>query len=533
MDCVRQRLSLECLGSISLRHPLSMIMMSVVTSMLMQVMTTSSEACGVNAHLWITDSAICQLPQATRTRALFEDQRRVDLTRLGSAFPDSGYAINHEYGEVAHWYPFIQAYIESFHDRHGAEEREWSIEAYDEVAFIMGVAAHGYEDELFDTQFLRWVSQEDDRGQDLIDPAVDLLLIHEGHTELLPPLEFPLESAVEALQRSGVEVSSGDVQAGVSRVHQFALGLSQTPEALTSLVERDAPLIPWTTRHYLNREISGSLAHEPQRVASLLDTIYRRLAGEEVAESVISSVDPSAPRTLDRAGVALRDESRWISLYFNTAVMTQSVLDSLSLSTVEGQNVSFESRSTRWGGGDGYTRIIELSPYDLPDSSTLRLELSSGIELINGEVTRGAQEYLIEICAQDRCNSPELPELMWGGRQRGCWVREALDLGMADQEMNHVSMIDLGMVDSEVNDISMTDLEGSDLEDSDLEGSDPSVGQSNDQSLGGQESASAASIQSGCNASSSKGSDRIFFVFCLGIGITLTRLKDRFLPQRA
>ena len=131
----------------------------------------------------------------------------------------------------------------------------------------MGVAAHGYEDELFDSQFLRWIEQEDQANQDVVDPALDFLLIYEGHTELLP-LDFPVLGVSSALQRAGVEVSPEDVETGVARVHQFALRLSQRPSALGALVERDAPLIPWASRYYLDSRVTGSLAHEPQRVAA-------------------------------------------------------------------------------------------------------------------------------------------------------------------------------------------------------------------------------------------------------------------------
>ena len=88
-----------------------------------------SRACGVNAHLWITDSAICQLPEGSLLRAFYTDQRHVDLTRLGSSFPDSGYAVSHAYGEVAHWPPFVQKYIEDFQSRFGVDDEAWSDEA--------------------------------------------------------------------------------------------------------------------------------------------------------------------------------------------------------------------------------------------------------------------------------------------------------------------------------------------------------------------------------------------------------------------
>ena len=416
---------------------------SIGLCVLLQIATSDANACGVNSHLWITDSAICQLPVGSKIRGLFEDQRRVDLTRLGSSFPDSGYAIDHEYGEVAHWPPFVQAFVESFQSRHGTDETQWTAEAFDEVAFIMGVAAHGYEDELFDTQFLRWVEQEDGAGQNIIDPAIDLLLIHEGHTELLPELYFPVEATVDALRRTGVAVEVSDVESGLGRVHQFALGLTRASDALASLVERDAPLIPWATRHYLNREVTGSLAHEPLKVAALLEAIYERLAHRPVSETVLSHIEPMAPHALDRTSIERRDESRWISLYFHTAVQTEAVLHSLRLLGETGSELSYEARSTRWGGG-GYTRIIQLSPYQLNDESTITVEIGGGIPLFNGEITSETIRYTIEICDDDDCRLDPSPSPQLGGRQRGCFVAETI-LESPDDSVIEERIEDLGI----------------------------------------------------------------------------------------
>ena len=410
-----------------------------------------SVACGVNSHLWITDSAICQLPMATSARSLYEDQRRVDLTRLGSAFPDSGYAIDHAYGEIAHWPPFVQAFIESFQSRHGVVEESWSEEALDEAAFIMGVAAHGYEDELFDTQFLRWVSQEDGEGQEIIDPALDVLLIFEGHTELFPALSFPVEATVDAIARTGISVNSSDVESGLGRVHQFALGLTRVPSALAQLVERDAPFIPWAARHYLDRNITGSLAHEPVKVAALLEAVYHRLAGHEVAASVLSHVDPSPPMSLDRQGVLRGDESQWISLYFHTAVETETTLSSIKLMGNDGQEIPYHSRSTRWGG-DGFTRIIQLSPLDLTEVSAITLEIEAGIPLFNGETTVSGSTYPILICDDNRCEYEPTEELLWGGEQRGCHVIETLE--------------DMGVDESLVGDMKQESTDANGLEES-------------------------------------------------------------------
>ena len=395
-------------------------------------------ACGVNAHLWITDSAICQLPMGSTLREFYSIQRHVDLTRLGSAFPDSGYAINHAYGEIAHWPPFIQAYIEDFHERHGAEEETWTNEALAEIAFILGIAAHGYEDELFDSQFLRWIEQEDQANQDVIDPALDFLLLYEGHSELLPPLDFPALGVSSALQRAGVEVSVSELETGVARVHQFALRLSQNPSALRALVERDAPLIPWTSQHYLNSRITGSLAHEPQRVAALLEGLYKRLSGQSIANEVISHLDPSPPAQLSFASIASGSQAQWITLYFKTGVNTESVIQNIQL-LVNDEVIPVNYRGTRWGGGEGYTRLFELTPINPIsnlDTQVMELIIQPGLELIDGDFSSVRYSYQIQLC--ETCEAlPEIDLNNYGGQQQGCLVIESTDMmSQSDESIN-------------------------------------------------------------------------------------------------
>ena len=483
-------------------------------------------SCGVNSHLWITDSAICQLSESSRLRAFYEQQRYVDLTRLGSAFPDSGYAISHEYGEVAHWPPFIQSYIEDFQARFGVDDAEWSQEAWDEVAFILGVAAHGFEDELFDSQFLRWVEQEDGAGQDVIDSALDFLLIYEGHTELYPPGDFPSLGVTSALRRAGVEVSVEEVELGVARVRQVALRLSQNPAGLQTLVERNAPLIPWASRHYQSRDIKGSLGHEPRAVAALLEATYLRLRGERVAPLALSWIDPSEPRLLDRAGVEEVDESRWISLYFAVAARTEDIRSALTLKDEAGALIDYEWRGTRWGGGEGFTHLFELSPRVLSrEQEHLTLELAGGVGLINGEVTSDAWVSQVHICPIDRCQPPELPEVQWGGKQRGCWVASSVDMMM--DTLDH-------SVDSAQRDQGLEDVEDvtSPQRDMEITSPDQNVNQINDDSTemnDGIAEMNRPSAGSGCQHTHTSSS---LFLVCMMM-LTLSFTSQRGQPRQS
>ena len=53
---------------------------SLVGDVASVISVREAQACGVNSHLWITDSAICQLPMTSPLRALYEEQVYVDLS---------------------------------------------------------------------------------------------------------------------------------------------------------------------------------------------------------------------------------------------------------------------------------------------------------------------------------------------------------------------------------------------------------------------------------------------------------------------
>ena len=80
----------------------------------------------------------------------------------------------------------------------------------------------------------------------------------------------------------------------------------------------------------------------------------------------------------------------------------------------------------------------------------LTLELAGGVGLINGEVTSDVWMSQVHICPMDRCQPPELPEVQWGGKRRGCWVASSVDM-MVDT-LDH-------SVDSAQRDQGLEDLE--------------------------------------------------------------------------
>ena len=456
---------------------------STLTLFLVSALDHKGYACGVNAHLWISDTAICRLPDGSHLKEIFQSQKRVDLTRLGSSFPDSGYAINHRYGEVAHWSPFIESYIQAFRRRYPSFE-QWDESALDEATFILGVASHGFEDELFDSLFLRQVEENDQQGQDRLDPALDFFLIYDQHTELFPSFEFPAEIATEGLNDLGIDVSQEDLVTGVRRLHAFALSLSQSPQTLEGFVERDRPLLPWTHQFYLDEGVVGSLVHEAFWVSEQFEATWDRLKGVFNPDQVWIGTTPRPDEWLSFEAVQNQRSNGWITLYFSVGVDEQSAFEVIRLKDADGNEIPFDLRANRWSSGQGYSRLFQIRPRIYLDDHPLlsnhpenepyqlSVEIQSPLVLVSNESTTELQRSIVWMeCKTPPC-TPSMQELVAppivrsltrGGQQQGCWVEGEdfhQDEGISvedfssietilDQEtdLNHVNL-DLGVGDS-------------------------------------------------------------------------------------
>ena len=71
---------------------------------------------------------------------------------MRSVFPDSGYAADHAYGEIAHWEPFTAAYLDWIVENHPPP---WeTLEDRQRVAFLLGAMSHGMADQVYDSLFM-------------------------------------------------------------------------------------------------------------------------------------------------------------------------------------------------------------------------------------------------------------------------------------------------------------------------------------------------------------------------------------------
>src|SRR5881394_2452324 len=99
---------------------------------------TVARANGDTAHEWITARALTLLPEGSLKQLLTRPDLHQALVN-GTAYPDGGYIIKNDYGEMAHWEPFVEQYIEWVRDTY---KGKLTSDGALHVAFLMGIASH-------------------------------------------------------------------------------------------------------------------------------------------------------------------------------------------------------------------------------------------------------------------------------------------------------------------------------------------------------------------------------------------------------
>src|SRR5262245_34057511 len=100
-----------------------------------------AHASGLALHIYMADLAV----ERVRDPALRELLRsRQAAYRNGSVFPDTGYAINHAYGEFSHWSEFLNRYATVFQAH--CSRRALSDECKDLLAHFFGSLSHSVAD---------------------------------------------------------------------------------------------------------------------------------------------------------------------------------------------------------------------------------------------------------------------------------------------------------------------------------------------------------------------------------------------------
>ena len=377
------------------------------------------------AHVHVTAWAIENLPEG-ELRDFFKEPEVFDAALLGGAYPDAGYWVQGDpasraFAEHSHWEPFIQDFVEHIRENHPPpfdtlEERRL-------VAFLMGCAAHGLQDEIFDSLFLYQVDEHDGGGQDAADPGTDGFLVDDGYQRFIVPADWlPTDDLVE-LYADLPQMITGEIIRDAVHTQLVTGYLSEDPGLLIaqSLAATYRAEIPWTAANYMDPDIPGSLISETVPTQRYFEALWKRLHGTWTEDDLVIHVFPEPPRRL--RGYLASETDSWATMILGMGLGRDSAMGSVT--TEARAELPFELRYTRWGVP--YSRLVRFIPTnDLEPGEMLTATLEPGASLIDGTTTtkNASFSFQVQCLPSDTSPCPALADVPVVATDGSPWLDE-------------------------------------------------------------------------------------------------------------
>jgi hypothetical protein len=250
-----------------------------------------ARAAGIVTHAWMGLDAIDHV-ETTGLRTLLDAHR--DQVRAGAEFPDGGYWTRDfatpggDYGEEAHWQRFIDAYAAQLRDDPScAPLTDPAGPCAPAIAHLMGAAAHGMGDEVWDwlfepngpgfgesylpSDFAQFV------GPGGLEVQLDIVAIarHARPTGATPAIPSPstIGAAFVAIGRADIDPAALTVGDNFLDLERFAES-TWAPQHIDAL-ER---AMPWTSAHVITA--AGGVDFAARAIAGYYETIWGHLLGD-------------------------------------------------------------------------------------------------------------------------------------------------------------------------------------------------------------------------------------------------------------
>ena len=336
---------------------------------------------GNNSHLGITLDARAHLPEG-ELRTLLERPDMQQALGNGAAFPDGGYAVGDDYGEMAHWEPFVVAYMEWIRE-HFRKPYSADPEAAIHVAFLMGIASHGMADQVYDSLFMA-VARPYETGwsdeflQDF-DTATDVFYV------LATGIDVVVEPWAPSYELEDLYASKLDYEI-FGQTIDTAMRLLDTARAYPRMVVMDeaklaayAANYPYAFEHEMDARIAGTPPCENVIVSAYMQVIWDRLNGEDSLENLVIATTPSP----GAGGVDLdhtKAESQ-VGIAFGHALDDSTIHDS----SIVVKDAAGAVYPVDWNMWRSESNVMRLRPKaDWPADTLMTVTLAAGIRSIDG-----------------------------------------------------------------------------------------------------------------------------------------------------
>jgi len=337
-----------------------------------------ARANGQTTHVWITEQALLDLEEGELATLLRSPAMRDPLLN-GAMFPDGGYAVNDGYGEIAHWEPFQQAYLQWIRETFSPPWDQG--EAAEHVAFLMGLGSHGMADEVFDSLFMERSRIYDpgwDGGTSNLDTASDVLFAAEVGGIVPPDPWLPIEVVTPLFnEQLGYAVEAATIESGHNLLFS-ALAYTEWGRTNEERLATFRSEFPWTASNLSNLDVPGSPFREARVIARYWEDLWSRLHAPEAWSTPVLEVVPaqgSAAHPTDSSLVEAR-----LHLSFSRGVEDES-LSAISVHDGAGNPLPVEVEHHY---GDFSHAVHVLPTQDWPINETVELRIAAGITNFDG-----------------------------------------------------------------------------------------------------------------------------------------------------
>ncbi len=347
------------------------------------LLPTSAWACGQTTHVWISLEALQELPDG-ELRELLTDPANRDALVNGTMFPDGGYAVGDDYGEMAHWEPMQQALLAWVRDEYGPSYS--SPEARLHVAFLMGMASHGMSDEVFDSLFYER-SRAYDPGHDeevtSLDTASDVTFAAEVGGIEAPELWAPFEAITSIFNDVlAYEVDEATIRQGQDQLY-IALAFVDWARTNEERLETFTAEFPWGAAHMSDPTVPGSPPRQAPIIAGYWAEMWQRLHEDMAFDEPVLAIEPrdgSWEHPQDHSLVEAR-----VQLTFGRGVTASS----LGAIRVEGPEGEVPLDVGHFYGDLSHTVLLRPQSDWAPDSE-YRVTVDAGLTNFDGVATTEA-----------------------------------------------------------------------------------------------------------------------------------------------
>jgi hypothetical protein len=251
----------------------------------------TANAAGIVTHAWMALEAVDRV-QSPALRQLLYAHR--DQVRAGAEFPDGGYWTRSfgtpggDYGEEAHWQRFHDAYVAQIRsDPACAPLTDPAGPCAATIAHLMGAAAHGMGDEVWD-----WLFEPNGPGLDesylpsdlaaFVGPGglevqLDIVAIARHARPVGPTPAIPDAAKIDAAFAS---VGRGDIDPAAFALGDQYLDVERGAESIWTPIHIESleRAMPWTSAHVI--AAAGGVDFGADAIAGRYETLWGDLLGD-------------------------------------------------------------------------------------------------------------------------------------------------------------------------------------------------------------------------------------------------------------